>query len=104
MRDVSANINKHLKELEELAITPEGLAKMINLIKDGTLSSKMAKKVFAHLIENGGDPEVYVKEQGLVQISDEGELQEIVSGIRSEERRVGKEGRCRWWRDHGQDR
>src|SRR5690625_905014 len=84
MGDVSAYLNKHLKELEELAITPEGLAKMINLIKDGTLSSKMAKKVFAHLIENGGDPEVYVKEQGLVQISDEGELQEIVSGILDE--------------------
>jgi len=84
MGDVSAYLNKHLKELDELAITPEGLAKMINLIKDGTLSSKMGKKVFAHLIENGGDPEKYVKEQGLVQISDEGELQEIVSGILDE--------------------
>src|SRR5699024_10939327 len=55
MGDLSAYMNKHLKELPELAITPEGLAKMIKLIEDGTISSKIAKQVFAELVENGGD-------------------------------------------------
>ena len=45
---------------------------MIKLITDGTISSKIAKKVFKELIENGGDAAVIVKEKGLVQISDEG--------------------------------
>src|SRR5699024_5615358 len=68
----------------DLAITPEGLAKMIKLIEDGTISSKIAKQVFAELVENGGDPEVFVKEKGLVQISDEGQLQEIIGKVLDE--------------------
>src|SRR5699024_8302687 len=82
--DLSAYMNKHLKEIHELAITPDGLAKMIQLMDDGTISSKIAKRVFAHLIENGGDPEEFVKEQGLVQISDEGQLKEIIGGVLDE--------------------
>lgn len=84
MGDVSAYMNKHLKELDELEITPEGLAKLIKLIEDGTISSKIAKKVFAELVENGTDPEKYVKEQGLVQISDESQLREIVQKVLAE--------------------
>src|SRR5699024_7893280 len=56
MGDVSAYMNKHLKELNDLAITPKGLAKTVHLIDDGTISSKIAKKVVAELLENGGDP------------------------------------------------
>src|SRR5699024_2572159 len=81
MGDLSAYMNKHLKELDDLAITPEGLAKMIQLVADGTISSKIAKRVFAHLIENGGDPEEFVKREGLVQISDEGELRKIIHTV-----------------------
>lgn len=84
MGDLSAYMNKHLKELPELAITAEGLAKMIKLIEDGTISSKIAKKVFANLIENGGDPEEFIKREGLVQISDEGELRNIINQVLDE--------------------
>ncbi|MFB1100357.1 Asp-tRNA(Asn)/Glu-tRNA(Gln) amidotransferase GatCAB subunit B [Terribacillus saccharophilus] len=81
MGEVSAYLNKQQKDLADIALTPEGLAKMITLIEDGTISSKMAKKVFAELVENGGDPEQIVKDKGLVQISDEGQLTEIISSI-----------------------
>ncbi|HLS07460.1 Asp-tRNA(Asn)/Glu-tRNA(Gln) amidotransferase subunit GatB [Lentibacillus sp.] len=84
MGDVSAYMNKHYKELSELALTPEALAKMIKLIEDGTISSKIAKKVFAELAENGGDPEKIVKEKGLVQISDEGQLTDIITKVLDE--------------------
>ncbi|UJL47261.1 Asp-tRNA(Asn)/Glu-tRNA(Gln) amidotransferase subunit GatB [Virgibacillus sp. NKC19-16] len=84
MGEVSAYMNKHQKELDDLQVTPKSLAKMIQLIEDGTLSSKMAKKVFSELVENGGDPETIVKEKGLVQISDEGQLKEIISGVLDE--------------------
>ncbi len=84
MGEVSGYMNKHAKELNELALTPESLAKMIELIEDGTISSKIAKKVFAELVENGGDPEKIVKEKGLVQISDEGQLTEIITKILDE--------------------
>lgn len=84
MGDISAYMNKHLKEIQELAITPEALGKMINLIKDGTISSKIAKQVFEELVEHGGDPEKIVKEKGLVQISDEGQLREIIGKVLDE--------------------
>lgn len=74
MVDVNAYLNKVQKELSEAALTAEGLAGMIKLISDGTISSKIAKKVFAELIEHGGDAEKIVKEKGLVQVSDSGQL------------------------------
>lgn len=74
MVDVNAYLNKVQKELKDTALTAEGLAGMIKLITDGTISSKIAKKVFAELIEHGGDAAQVVKEKGLVQVSDSGQL------------------------------
>lgn len=74
MVDVNAYLNKVQKELKDTALTAEGLAGMIKLITDGTISSKIAKKVFAELIEHGGDAAKIVKEKGLVQVSDSGQL------------------------------
>jgi aspartyl-tRNA(Asn)/glutamyl-tRNA(Gln) amidotransferase subunit B len=79
MGEVSAYLNSEQKELSDVALTPQGLAGMIKLIENGTISSKIAKKVFKELVENGGDPEKIVKEKGLVQISDEGALLKIVT-------------------------
>jgi aspartyl-tRNA(Asn)/glutamyl-tRNA(Gln) amidotransferase subunit B len=81
MGEVSAYLNSAQKELDETALTPSGLAGMIKLIENGTLSSKLAKKVFRELVENGGDAEEIVKAKGLVQISDEGALLKIVTEI-----------------------
>lgn len=81
MGELLGYMNKHLKEIQELPIKPRELAKMIELIKDGTISSKIAKDVFTYLVEEGGDPEAYIKEQGLGQISDEGELTKIVGEV-----------------------
>ena len=74
MVDVNAYLNKVQQELKDTALTAEGLAGMIKLITDGTISSKIAKKVFAELIEHGGDAAHIVKEKGLVQGSDSGQL------------------------------
>ncbi|MEK5440465.1 Asp-tRNA(Asn)/Glu-tRNA(Gln) amidotransferase subunit GatB [Fredinandcohnia sp. FSL W7-1320] len=78
MGEVSGYLNAEQKELHEIALTPAGLAGMIKLIENGTISSKIAKTVFKELIENGGDAETIVKEKGLVQISDEGALTKII--------------------------
>lgn len=84
MGDISGYMNKQQVELNDLPLTPENLAKMIDLIEKGTLSSKLAKKVITELLKNGGDPEKIVKEKGLVQISDEGQLREIITGVLDE--------------------
>ncbi|PLR75681.1 Asp-tRNA(Asn)/Glu-tRNA(Gln) amidotransferase GatCAB subunit B [Bacillus sp. V3-13] len=81
MGDVSAYLNAEQKELGETALAPEGLAGMIKLIENGTISSKIAKQVFKELIEKGGSAEKIVKEKGLVQISDEGALLKIIHEV-----------------------
>ncbi|EJU4176901.1 Asp-tRNA(Asn)/Glu-tRNA(Gln) amidotransferase subunit GatB [Listeria monocytogenes] len=81
MGEVSAYLNAEQKELHETGLTPENLAGMIKLIEAGTISSKIAKKVFRELVQNGGDAEQVVKDKGLVQISDEGALRTIISEI-----------------------
>ncbi|EEL83952.1 Aspartyl/glutamyl-tRNA(Asn/Gln) amidotransferase subunit B [Bacillus cereus AH1271] len=81
MGEVLAYLNKQQKELKDVALTPAGLSKMVQLIEKGTISSKIAKKVFNELIEKGGDPEEIVKAKGLVQISDEGTLRKVVTEI-----------------------
>ncbi|MDN4595094.1 Asp-tRNA(Asn)/Glu-tRNA(Gln) amidotransferase subunit GatB [Polycladomyces subterraneus] len=77
-------LNAHDKELADTQITPQGLAGMIRLIQDGTISTKIAKKVFKELVEKGGDPKRIVEEKGLVQISDEGQLRQIVEQVLAE--------------------
>ena len=81
MGELSAYLNSEQKELADVALTPEGLAGMIKLISDGTISSKIAKKVFKELVEKGGSAEKIVKEQGLVQISDEGALLTVIAEV-----------------------
>ncbi|MDF2068502.1 Asp-tRNA(Asn)/Glu-tRNA(Gln) amidotransferase subunit GatB [Bacillus sp. Cr_A10] len=78
MGEVSAYLNADQIELKDTKLTPANLAGMIKLISDGTISSKIAKKVFKELADNGGEAEEVVKAKGLVQISDEGALREIV--------------------------
>jgi len=57
---------------------PEDLGKLIKLINDTTISSKIAKDIFPTLFEQGTAPEQLIEEQGLAQISDEDELSAIV--------------------------
>ncbi|MCZ2260193.1 Asp-tRNA(Asn)/Glu-tRNA(Gln) amidotransferase subunit GatB [Sporosarcina sp. G11-34] len=81
MGEVSAYLNSEQKEINETELTPVGLTSMIKLITDGTISTKIAKKVFKELIEKGGNADDIVKEKGLVQISDEGTLRTMVAEI-----------------------
>ena len=57
---------------------------MIKLIKNKTISSKIAKDVFEILLTEDKDPEVIVKEKGLVQITDDSEIEKIVDQVLSE--------------------
>jgi aspartyl-tRNA(Asn)/glutamyl-tRNA(Gln) amidotransferase subunit B len=81
MGDVLGYLNAEKKELHEVALSPETLGKLIGLIEKGTISGKIAKSIFTELMEQGGDPEQLVREKGLVQISDEDELQSIIKTI-----------------------
>ncbi|GAA6112631.1 Asp-tRNA(Asn)/Glu-tRNA(Gln) amidotransferase subunit GatB [Apilactobacillus apinorum] len=78
--NVNAYLNDEQKDLSETEITPENLANMIKLIEDGTISSKMAKKVFKGITE-GKEPKKFVEENGMVQLSDPAQLQPIIDEV-----------------------
>ncbi|WP_390408178.1 Asp-tRNA(Asn)/Glu-tRNA(Gln) amidotransferase subunit GatB [Lacticaseibacillus jixiensis] len=81
MGEVSGYLNSEHLELKDVALTPEHLAGMINLIADGTISSKIAKKVFQEIIKNDTDPKAFVEKKGMVQLSDPAVLTPIVTEI-----------------------
>lgn len=59
-------------------MAPANLARMLQLMDKGVISSKIAKTVFEEMFKTGKDPEKIVEEKGLVQISDASQLEEIV--------------------------
>ncbi|ANZ99462.1 aspartyl/glutamyl-tRNA amidotransferase subunit B [Carnobacterium divergens] len=81
MGEVSAYLNSERLELADTKLTPSNLAGMITLIADGTISSKIAKKVFRELILNGGDAKKVVEAKGLVQLSDPAQLLPMINEV-----------------------
>lgn len=79
--EVSAYLNAEKLELTATKLTAVNLATMINLITDGTISSKIAKKVFKEIITNGTEPKQWVEAKGLVQLSDPAKLLPIITEI-----------------------
>ena len=70
--------------IEEFSVSPENLGKLIVLIKNNTISSKIAKEIFEVLLTEDRDPGEIVKEKGLVQITDNNEIEQIVDRVISE--------------------
>lgn len=68
-------------EIAKAPVSAENLAALLKLISKGTISGKIAKKVFATMWKEGGNPEDIVKAQGLVQISDTAELSKLVDEV-----------------------
>jgi aspartyl-tRNA(Asn)/glutamyl-tRNA(Gln) amidotransferase subunit B len=62
-------------------VTPNQLADLLRFVEDGTISGKMAKTLFEEMCATGKDPSAIIKKKGLVQISDTGELSELVQTV-----------------------
>lgn len=71
-------------EPDEVALKPEGLAGIVRLIDENKINGKTAKDVFAKAMGGEGDPEEIVKREGLLQVSDTGEIEKFVDEIIAE--------------------
>jgi aspartyl-tRNA(Asn)/glutamyl-tRNA(Gln) amidotransferase subunit B len=78
--DVAGYLNANQLSLSSSKLTPEHLANLVTLIDKGTISSKIAKDLLAEVMQ-GANPENLVKDKGLEQVSDTGELETIIDGI-----------------------
>lgn len=81
MGEVSKHLNSCSLDIRSCPVPPASLAEMIALIDKGTISGKIAKTVFESMWNEGKTATVIIKEQGLVQMSDEGELGGIVEAV-----------------------
>jgi aspartyl-tRNA(Asn)/glutamyl-tRNA(Gln) amidotransferase subunit B len=77
-----------LRELEaaglsaaESPIAPENLGALIRLIDDGKISGKQGKDVLVEMFKTGKDAEAIIAEQGLVQVSDTGEIDSLIDEV-----------------------
>ncbi len=69
------------EQINDCPVTATQLAALLQMVEKNTISGKIAKTVFADMLQSGDDPEKIVKDKGLVQMSDEGELVAIVREI-----------------------
>ncbi|MCI5159726.1 MAG: Asp-tRNA(Asn)/Glu-tRNA(Gln) amidotransferase subunit GatB, partial [Candidatus Electrothrix sp. AUS1_2] len=69
------------EQINECRVAAPQLAALLLMVEKNTISGKIAKTVFADMLASGDDPEKIVKDKGLVQMSDEGELVAIVREI-----------------------
>ena len=81
MGDFARLLNENDISIDESKISEENLANLIDLIDKGTISSKIAKTVFEEMFNTGKEAKQIVEEKGLVQISDEGAIKEIVEKV-----------------------
>ena len=79
--ELFALLNEKNLEISQNPISAKNLSKLINLIKDGTISGKIAKSVFEIMADEGKDPQIIVEEKGLKQQSDPKEIEKLIDKV-----------------------
>jgi aspartyl-tRNA(Asn)/glutamyl-tRNA(Gln) amidotransferase subunit B len=80
-QDLSAFLNKNNLEITDSPVRADQLGALIDLISNGTISGKIAKDVFARMIEGGGDPAAIVEREGLKQVTDTGAIEKVIDDL-----------------------
>ena len=78
MGDLFGALNRLGLGIEQSPVAPERLGALIDLIADGTISGRIAKDVFAEMVETGDAPAAIVERKGLRQVSDAGAIETAV--------------------------
>ncbi len=89
--ELFALLNEKNLEITESPISAKNLSNLINLIKDGTISGKIAKTVFELMSDGDKNPVEVVKEKGLKQQSDPKELEKLIKKVINENQNKVKE-------------
>jgi aspartyl-tRNA(Asn)/glutamyl-tRNA(Gln) amidotransferase subunit B len=81
INELFGQLAKAGKELDESPVKAADLGRLIDLVNDGTISGRLAKDVFAIMLETGDDPARIVEERGLRQVTDAGALESIIARL-----------------------
>jgi aspartyl-tRNA(Asn)/glutamyl-tRNA(Gln) amidotransferase subunit B len=81
INDLLGALNKAGQSIESSPVSPDQLGAVVDLIKDGTISGKIAKDLFEILYAEGGDPRAIVEARGMKQVTDTGAIEKAVDDI-----------------------
>jgi aspartyl-tRNA(Asn)/glutamyl-tRNA(Gln) amidotransferase subunit B len=83
--DLFGTLNKLGLDIEHSPIKAADLGALIDLIRDNTISGRIAKDVFAAMLESGKSPMAIVEEKGLRQVTDTGAIEAAVDAVLAKE-------------------
>jgi aspartyl-tRNA(Asn)/glutamyl-tRNA(Gln) amidotransferase subunit B len=81
MGELLRTLKERDQMIADVPLAPEALGGLIRLVEQGTISSSIAKDVFAKMYESGRSADEIVNSEGLVQIDDESALLAIVRQV-----------------------
>ncbi|MGB8998974.1 MAG: Asp-tRNA(Asn)/Glu-tRNA(Gln) amidotransferase subunit GatB [Pseudolabrys sp.] len=81
INELFGRLNKESIDIVNSPVTTNQLASMLDLIKDGTISGKIAKDLFEIVWIEGGDPRAIVEQRGMKQVTDTGAIEKVVDEI-----------------------
>jgi aspartyl-tRNA(Asn)/glutamyl-tRNA(Gln) amidotransferase subunit B len=81
INDLLGQLNKTGKTIEETPVSPDQLGAILDLIKEGTISGKIAKDLFEIVWNEGGDPKEIVAKRGMKQVTDTGAIEKAVDEV-----------------------
>jgi aspartyl-tRNA(Asn)/glutamyl-tRNA(Gln) amidotransferase subunit B len=81
INELFGRLNKEGKDISTSPVTTEQLGAMLDLIKDGTISGKIAKDLFEIVWNEGGNPRSIVAQRGMKQVTDTGAIETVVDDI-----------------------
>ncbi len=84
MGELTAKLNSASLEFDCCKFEPAHLAELLKMIDDNLISGKIAKDVLDKAFESGKPPRLVVEEQGLLQISDQSELESVIKRVIAE--------------------
>src|SRR5262247_1173260 len=81
INELFGRLNKEGKDIASSPVSADQLGSMLDLIKDGTISGKIAKDLFEIVWSEGGDPRAIVEQRGMKQVTDTGAIEKVVDEI-----------------------
>jgi aspartyl-tRNA(Asn)/glutamyl-tRNA(Gln) amidotransferase subunit B len=79
--EMLSRMNESGLNLDQVKVTPAGLAGLIGQVEDGKINLKTAKQVYGEMFTTGKDAETIIREKGLVQISDNSFIRDLIGQV-----------------------
>lgn len=81
INELTGRLNKEARDISESPVSAEQLGAVLDLVKEGTISGKIAKDLFEIVWSEGGDPRAIVQQRGMKQVTDVGAIEKVVDDI-----------------------